>query len=98
MKGKTVIKLLTTAAVLTSVFAQPGTASGAKLGFQDAIDVCTTRAIRFGRMTYGIDADEPPAYIVQREYRSCVYAYSKQYPTREVEYRDTVFRLQKIIE
>lgn len=53
-----------------------------------AVDICTERAIRFGRKPFGLRGDEPPPYRVQTDYRACVWAYAHQYPQSPVEYRD----------
>lgn len=59
-----------------------------QMTLDQAVDVCTERAVKFGRKPFGIFADEPPPYRVQTDYRACVWAYSHQYPDAPVKYRD----------
>ncbi len=66
---------------------------GARMSFDQAVSVCTKRAVEFGRQPYGRFAEEPPAYRVQTEYRQCVYANSRTYPNQPVRYRDSILTL-----
>ncbi|WP_069300121.1 hypothetical protein [Neptunicoccus sediminis] len=84
-----VTQTLTAGLLLLALGAGQGaTARQAQMSLEQAVEVCTERAVKFGRKPYGLYGDEPPPYRVQTEYRACVWAYSKQYPDAPVDYRD----------
>lgn len=91
---KPILKTLTLAAA-AATFIPVAADARPKLSYDQAVRVCTERAVKFGRQPYGRFAEEPPEYRVQTEYRACVYANSGQYPTAKVEYRDSVLTLLK---
>ena len=66
-----------------------------QLSFDQAVRVCTERAVRLGRQPHGRYGEEPSEYRVQTEYRACVYAKSGQYPTAKVKYRESILTLLK---
>lgn len=89
-----ILKTLTLAALAATMIPMAGHARS-KLTFDQAVRVCTDRAVQFGRQPYGRYAGSPPENRVQTEYRTCVYANSGQYPTAKVEYRDSILTLLK---
>ncbi len=88
------LKSFTLAAVAATMIPVTGQAR-TKMSFDQAVQVCTDRAVQFGRQPYGRYAGEPPENRVQTEYRACVYANSGQYPTAKVQYRDSILTLLK---
>ncbi len=89
MGVSTLLKTVAIAAIVTSMMPSMGQARGT-LSLGQAVDKCTKRAIETGRRPFGRYGDNPPEYLVQTEYRACVYANSGQYPTAKVEYRESI--------
>lgn len=84
------MKRLTLTAALV-VFAGIGTANAApKMSLPQAVDLCTERAVKFGRIPRGQFADEPPPEMVEQRFRACVFANSHQYPSEPPKYRDSI--------
>ena len=71
--------------LITSAACTPQQAG--KLGFAEAVGLCTERAVVFGMGRYGREAEEPPDNVVQDRYRACVYANSGAYPKGAVAWR-----------
>lgn len=63
-----------------------------RMSLEEAIAICTKRAIAFGRMPFDPERDEPPNSVVQDNYRACVWAYSGQYPPGPVVWRTPPLR------
>lgn len=91
-------KSTVTVAVLSAIALGGDAKASTQLSYENAVEVCTQRAIKFGQQPSNRFADEPPPSMVQDQYRACVYAYSRQYPTEKVKYRETFFSLQRVFE
>ena len=66
-----------------------------KLSIDQALRICKDRAVKLARQPHGRYAEEPPEYLVQTEYRACVFANSGKYPILKVEYRESILTLLK---
>ena len=86
MSSRILTTTLLCAALASPVFAE----RGARMDVGQAIDLCTKRAVNFGRRPFGPYAEEPPPDMVQTAYRQCVYANAKVYPSLPVRYRETI--------
>lgn len=96
--GIIMFKTISTLSVLAVLVFTGAANARTALSYDKAVDICTDQAVLFGKKPFGRFADEPPPNLVQDQFRACVYGYSQRYPAHKVKYRETVFRLQRILE
>lgn len=78
---------------LMGTLALPVAAAQPRMSFDQAVDLCTERARKLALIPHGPYGDEPPRVRVEQEYRACVYANSRQYPSTMPQYRVSILTL-----